>query len=150
MAQPSISPFTGTSGKPSLHRILVNVGEGENEIPQPVEYMGMEALSPDMTGKASLFIVRHSEYAEDPLHDPGKRFILRRFDQEMDVIAHDTEVPDPEQMPPFCLDYNGQEEILDRSVIKEHLLAVDACGHVVPGAFSELAGLPHIRHTHGL
>lgn len=60
-------------------------------------------------------IVGHSEYAQDPLHDRGEAFPALRPDDEMEVIAHNTEVLDSKIE--FCLSplNDSKEKLLHRN-----------------------------------
>lgn len=70
-------------------------------------------------------IIDHREYAHDPLHDPRQRFPRSRADQKVIMIAHHTEILDPESVALPGSANHLQERILHACFIQNELLAVD-------------------------
>ena len=81
--------------------IRIDIREHGMERPKPLKDARVETLAPYVPRKVVDPVVRHRENAHDPLHQP--RQVRASFwpDYEMVMIAHNTEVLEPERV--FCL-----------------------------------------------
>lgn len=87
-----------------------------------------------MTSEAGDPVVGHSEHAEDPSQYVGKTFTIARLNDKMEMVPHYAKILDPEIVFFLRAQYHRQEELLHRSRVEDHLLAIGPRRHVVSRA----------------
>jgi len=149
MPQASVFPFPDLVDLLSLDRIPVDILEDHQELRKGPDYPREEPLPPDMADIPMDSVVRHGEYAQDPLQDAGEGFPASRSDHEVEVVAHEGEVLDAEIVPLPGPGDDLKKEILHGPVVQDHLFPVRPGGDVVETAVLKLPWLTHTRNTCG-
>jgi hypothetical protein len=85
------------------------------------------------------FVPVSREITLDPLHNFGKGLPVLRFDNQMDVVIHDTEVEKLKRVLFFRSFDEGQEHSLDPRLLEFHLVAVNFRGNVIGSSVPEFS-----------
>jgi hypothetical protein len=89
------------------------------------------------------FVPVSGEITLDPLHNFGKGLPALRFDDQMDLIIHDTEVKKLKRVLFFRFLDEGQERSLDPRLLEFHLVTVNFRGNVIGGSVLEFSWISH-------
>jgi len=133
MPQASVFPFPNLVDLLSFDRIPVNILEDHQELRKGPDDPREEPLPPDMADIPMDSVVRHGEYAQDPLQDAGKGFSAARSDHDVEVVAHEGEVLYAEIVPLPGPGDDLKEELFHAPVVQDHLLPIRPGGDVIEG-----------------
>ena len=101
MATSTESPCPWAGNLIGFQGIVVDIFKYLYEFPQPGNDPGKESGTPHMACYIPDTVISHGEHTQDPAHDRGKTFAPRGLDDEMEMVAHDAKVVDPESVFEF-------------------------------------------------
>jgi hypothetical protein len=111
--------------------------------PQKLPYIIDNLREKPFPQRCSLLIMYFApvfcEIPLEPLHYFGKGLTLSRFDEQVNVIIHDTEVQELKRLLLFCFFDEGQEHNLDPRLLDVHLAAVNFRGNVIDSSVMEFS-----------
>jgi hypothetical protein len=116
-----------------FYRIPVNVRADELKIFRILDNPRKKPVSPQMSLSIMRFVPHFGEITFEPLHNLRQGNPVFGFDEKMDVIIHNREVPELKRKLLFGEDNQGKEGSLDIGVFQGHGIMVDFGGYVIGG-----------------
>lgn len=149
MPQATELPFPNLVNLLCLDGVPVDIIEHHQELSESLDDPREEPITPYMADVSMNAVVRHGKHAQDPLQDTGEGFPAARADHEVEVIAHEGKILDPEVVPFPGPGDDLKEEILHAPVVQDHLFPVRPGGDVVQSSSSKFPWLTHTGDTLG-
>jgi hypothetical protein len=113
-------------------------------LPYVIDNLREKPLSPEMSPLLAMYFVPVSrKITLDPLHYSGKGLSALRFDKQMDVVIHDTEVEKLKRVLLSCFFDEGQERSLDPRLLEFHLVSVNFRGNVIGSSVLKFSWISH-------
>jgi hypothetical protein len=134
MPSAAVTPLAGSRYQSRFAGVLIDVPEGDGELPDTITNPGMKSFTPEMHGETRHFAVSPSEIAQKPIHDRREAFSSSRLDLEMDVVSHHTKVSDLDAVALFGAREEHAKKITNLAAIEKHFSSGDTGRDVVPRA----------------
>ena len=123
--------------------IFRDIAEGNEKLPKTVDDPALESVVPHMSFITEAPVEPQGKDRKNPLHDPRQALSLPGSDDEMEMVAHDTEVRDTEAISLPGPPDNIEKHLLHLLGGEDEFPAVRPGRNVVGDVFSNYSGFSH-------